>query len=273
MTEGPEATHLAKYIAKNFKNKRLRKVSVVGGRYKPHGLPKEMNRFQDALPMKLLDVYKKGKVIFFLFENNWCMISRMGMVGWFSKPGEDKIHESDPNIVFEFENGELHYFDFRNFGTLVFTQDPMEIYSQIDGIAPDVLDKEVTVATIDSRIEELDLSKRKPNMTLEELLMNQSLLMSGIGNIIKSEALYDAKLSPKRTVKEMSKDDWHRLFVSTRKVTKKIYKFLETRGLDFDGYFKLHAIYQRERDPRGYLVKTHKAKDGRTTFWVPEVQH
>jgi formamidopyrimidine-DNA glycosylase len=271
MTEGPEATHLAKFIAKNFKNKRLRKMSIVGGRYKRHGLPKEMKEFQAALPMKLLDVYKKGKVIFFLFENNWCMISRMGMVGWFSKPGEDKIHKSDPNIVFEFENGELHYFDFRNFGTLVFTQDPMEIYSQIDGIAPDVLDNKVTMGEIEYRVHEL--VKKKPNMPLEELLMDQSLLISGIGNIIKSEVLYDAKISPKRTVKEMSKDDWDRLFHSAKKVSKKIYKFLETRGLDFNGYFKLHTVYKQERDPHGHLVKTHKAKDGRTTFWVPEVQH
>jgi endonuclease VIII len=271
MTEGPEATHLAKYIAKNFKNKRLRKMSVVGGRYKHHGLPKEMKEFQAALPMKLQDVYKKGKVIFFLFENNWCIISRMGMVGWFSKPGENKIHESDPNVVFDFENGELHYFDFRNFGTLTFTQDPIKIYSQIDGIAPDVLDNKVKTGTIDERVHEL--VKKKPNMTLEELLMDQSLLVSGVGNIIKSEVLYEAKLSPKRTVKEMSKDDWHRLFHSARKISKRVLKFLETRGLDFDGYFKLHAIYQRKTDPHGFPVKTHKAKDGRTTFWVPEIQH
>jgi len=271
MTEGPEATHLAKYIAKNFKNKRLRKMSIIGGRYKRHGLPKEMKEFQEALPMKLQDVYKKGKVIFFLFENNWCMISRMGMVGWFAKRGDDKIHESDPNIVFDFENGELEYFDFRNFGTLTFTQDPIKIYSQIDGIAPDILDNEVTTGTIDARLDEL--VKKKPNMTLEELLMDQSLFISGVGNIIKSEALYDAKLSPRRTVKEMNKEDWHKLFRSTRKISKRVSKFLESRGLDFDGYFKLHAIYQQERDPRGYLVKTHKAKDGRTTFWVPEVQH
>ena len=261
MTEGPEATYLAHYIATYFKNKRLKKVTIRDGRYKHHGPPKNMKRFQKALPMKLLDVYKKGKVIFFLFEHNWCMIAKMGMVGWFSKT------DAHANVIFHFENTDLYFSDFRNFGTLTFTDDPLLIMAEIDAIAPDILDDHTTWASFSHH-----LHAHPPlNTSLELFLMEQGQFLSGIGNIIKSEILYDARLAPHRTVESMKKEEWHRLFTSAKKISKKIQHHLEKHGWD-DSYFQLHTIYQKEKDPHGFTVKTRKAKDGRTTFWVPELQ-
>lgn len=270
MTEGPEATYLANYIKKHFRGKRLQQMKIKDGRYKRHGATKEMKLFSKDLPLKLLDVYKKGKVIFFLFEDNWCMIAKLGMVGWFSKPEDRPIFESEPNIIFQFENDDLFFFDFRNFGTLTFTQDPEKIYSQLNAIAPDIQDMSLTVNTVSDRISNMHI---RTSMTLEEILMDQSLLISGIGNIIKSELLYDAKLKPARTLSSMTVADWKRLLVSARKIYNKILKNLENKGLDFKSYFNLHVVYQKEKDPDGLTVKSYKDPNGRTTFWVPAVQH
>lgn len=272
MTEGPEATYQANYVAKYFKHKRLRNMSIRGGRYKTHNQPKEMKEFQKQLPMKLLDVYKKGKVIFFLFEDNWVMIAKMGMTGWFSKPESKSLHQADPNIVFHFQNGDLNFTDFRNFGTLTFTQDPMKVYMELNALAPDILDPTTTPATVYKRIEILELIKKQPSMTLDTALMDQTLLLSGIGNILKSELLYDAKLSPKRTLKSLTQENWKQLIFSARKVSKRVLENLETDSADIESYFRLHAIYQKEQDPKGNPVKQFTSKDGRTTFWVPEVQ-
>jgi formamidopyrimidine-DNA glycosylase len=270
MTEGPEATYLANYIGRHFKGKRLRKISIRAGRYKHHDAPTGIRTFSKEFPTKLLDIYKKGKVLFLLFEGNWCLIARMGMTGWFSKPEDKPIFESEPHVVFEFENGELQFFDFRNFGTLVFTDNPIEIVQQIEEIAPDILDKSVTVRTILDRIQELQLGGA---VKLEEVLMDQTAVVSGVGNIIKSELLYDARLSPKRPIRSMSRADWTALFHSARKVSKKILRNLMGHGLDFKTYFQLHAVYKKDADPEGRPVKNYKSADGRTTYWVPEVQN
>uniref|UniRef100_A0A6C0KR68 Formamidopyrimidine-DNA glycosylase catalytic domain-containing protein n=1 Tax=viral metagenome TaxID=1070528 RepID=A0A6C0KR68_9ZZZZ len=266
MTEGPEATYLAHYIATYFKNKRLKQVSIRGGRYKHHGPPKGLRQF--PLPLRLLDVHKKGKVIFFLFEHQWCMIAKMGMVGWFSKPEEKGLFQSHPNVIFHFENGDLHFFDFRNFGTLTFTDNPIKIVSELDAIAPDIHD--TSPSALEQRVH--DIVEHYPHETLEIALMNQERLFSGIGNIIKSELLYHAKLSPKRPLSSLSKKEWHRLILSSKKVYNTILNYLYHKGLDFNGYFDLHNVYQKEKDPNGLRVISYKVKDGRTTFWVPSIQ-
>jgi formamidopyrimidine-DNA glycosylase len=268
MTEGPEATYMARYIRRHFLKKQLRGVAIRGGRYKTHGPPAEFHAFKAALPLRLIDIHKKGKVIFLLFEGNWCIIAKMGMVGWFSKADDKFLHDSDPNVVFQFAGGDdLNFYDFRNFGTLTFTQDNPTIVAQLDAIAPDILDPRVRFPVVYERTEGLVGGKR-----IEELLMDQTAVMSGVGNIIKSELLYDAQISPKRAAGNITREEWHRIFLSARKVARRVLQNLENDGWNLNSYKALHAVYQRKTDPAGNPVVMYTAKDGRATFWVPAVQ-
>ncbi len=267
MTEGPEATYLASYIHKHYLKKRLHGVKILGGRYKTHEPPAGLKEFSKALPMRLTEVHKKGKVILLVFEKNWCLLAKMGMVGWFSKPEDGLLFSSDPNVSFAFDGQELGFYDFRNFGTLTFTQDAEFIRDEFSRIAPDILNSDVSFSDVYARISEL-----KVNKTLDIALMDQTLLVSGIGNIIKSEALYHAKLSPKRPIQSLTKDEWRTLFGSLRMTAKRVLRRREKAGLDFEGYFDSHAIYQKPVDPKGNPVERYKSKDGRTTFWVPAIQ-
>jgi formamidopyrimidine-DNA glycosylase len=276
MTEGPEATHLGKFISRHFKGKRLSKISIVGGRYKHHGAPARMKEFQQQFPATLTDVYKKGKMLLLIFNNGWFIIAKMGMTGWFARPEDEQLFESPPNIIFQFGEGarakQLQWHDFRNFGTLTFTNNSTEVLEELKGIAPDILDSDVTAAQVYKRIlaaAELDI---RWNPTIAEALMDQAYAISGIGNIIKSELLYDAGISPKRHIKDLSKQDWFAVFRSARKISQMVLRHLES-GKGREDYFSAHKIYQKETDPNGRPVKRAQFGDGRTTFWVPEVQH
>ncbi len=269
MTEGPEASYLAQYIAKHFKNRRLRRVTIRAGRYKRHGAPNGYKEFIAELPLKLLDIRKKGKVIFLWFEGNWCLIAKMGMVGWFGRPQDRFLHESEAHVVFDFENSALNFYDFRNFGTLTFTNDPATIFREMDAIAPDILSS-LSFNDFYKRLKTLHIPDNK---TLDVALMEQSLILSGIGNIIKSELLYDARVSPRRHIKDLSEAEWRRIFVSARRFAQGVLHTLKTRPENLDAYYGLHRIYQKESDPEGRAVKEYKAPDGRATFYVPELQH
>jgi len=268
MVEGPEASFLAYYISKNFKCRVLRDIVIRRGRYKHHGPPANFTAFKKGLPLRLLDVYKKGKVIFILFENNWFLIAKMGMVGWFYKPQDEPIYEAKPNIMFEFDNGVLNFSDFRNFGTLTFTQDAYVVYSELNRIAPDILSPETTFKDVYSRAIE------SKDETIENALMKQDLIVSGIGNIIKSEALYDAKISPKRRLSSLTEEDWRKIYLAARHFSQKVFNLLKHQQRhDFEEYFKLHRVYKKEFDPIGHKVRSFTSLDGRKTFWVPDVQH
>lgn len=274
MVEGPEASFLSYYISKHFKNKVLKDIIIRRGRYKHHGVPLNFKEFRRNLPLRLLDIHKKGKVIFMLFENNWFIIAKMGMVGWFYKPSDTPIYETNPNIIFEFNNGPLYFSDFRNFGTLTFTQDIFTVYSELNKIAPDILSSDTTFRDIYDRIENNKIVDKFNNETIENVLMKQDLIMSGIGNIIKSEALYESRISPKKHIKDLTQQDWKNIYSATQHISQKILNLLtRQKHKDFEAYFKLHRVYKKEKDPIGHNVVIFTSSDGRKTFWVPELQH
>jgi formamidopyrimidine-DNA glycosylase len=272
MTEGPEASFLAQYIYRRFKNKKLKHIVINDGRYKTHGPPHNFKQFNIMLPLKLTSIYKKGKVIFLIFENNWTIIVKFGMSGWFYTETDKPDIIKEPNITFEFENKNLYFTDFRNFGTLTFTGDIPFIVNQIDKLAPDILNNKTTFECILSRVNYLKDNNKNQTMAIEDALMEQTLIMSGIGNIIKSEVLYDSKIAPTRELKDLSEKDWRIIFYSAKRISKKILHHLDLRGLDLEEYYKLRMVYQKDFDSYGNKIHSHHSKLGRKTFWVPEIQ-
>jgi DNA-formamidopyrimidine glycosylase len=267
MVEGPQNAYMARRISKRFKNKRLHDVKVVGGRYKTHQL-KNLKLFKMSLPLRLKGVYNKGKVLFLFFENKdgeaWTMIVKFGMSAWFYFGDEDE--NVKPDIEFMFDKvGKLNFHDTRHFGTITVTKDADLIMRELEKIAPDVLDKKVNYSEVKDRIKEMN-----PNATIDTILMDQSAFVSGIGNIIKSEVLYDAKISPKTRVKDLDQKQWKRLFQSAKKITQKVLsEIISGAANEFE---KITKIYQMDQDPKGNKVERFTSPDGRVTFWVPNIQ-
>lgn len=269
MPESPEVFHLTEIIQNNIKNKSLESVKILKGRYITHGPPNNFKEFTKQLPLKCLNIQKKGKVIFIYFENNWCLISKLGMSGWWFF--EDDAPEWLPkyeNVVFQFKNIKLIYTDFRNFGTLTFTNDQQVIDYQIKKIAPDITDKKTTFKILLERVNNLSISQQ--DKLLEDIIIDQKLILSGIGNYLKAEILYDAKINPLRKVKSLDEDEWKQIYNSTKKIIKKMLKALNSD--DPDKYMDSMKIYRRKLDPFGNKIKNHKTKTGRTTYYVPQIQ-
>ncbi len=272
MTEGPEASYLANYISKRFMKKQLRKIKIVAGRYKTHGPPRGFHPFTKSLHssggVRLVEVYKKGKVIFLFFDNGWCLIAKMGMVGWFYAQNDLPIYKNEAHVIFEFKDTNLIFSDFRNFGTLEFTNDPAKVIHEIESIAPDILDPRTSISEVKQRAENLD-GRRE----VEEILMDQTALFSGIGNIIKSEALYSAKISPRRHLANLTSRELEVLFREARSYARSVLRVLDSAKVHSDEYEALQKVYQREVDPHGRPVRAYMSKaTGRTTFWVPALQ-
>lgn len=276
MTEGPEATFLAEMIYQHFRGKRLQRVRILKGRYKTHGPGRGFAAFQRALPLRLTDVYKKGKVIFLIFEGNWVLIAKMGMTGWFYRGKEETkgrpLFRSQPNVTFQFENEDLDFADFRNFGTLTFTNQVLDVMEEMDRLAPDVLNPYTTYGEIAERVASATEGAKR-TMAVGDALMSQTLLMSGIGNILKSEILYVAGVSPRRELKDVGETEWRRIVSAAKSVSKKTLAVLERReGESRDEYAGIRQVYGKERDKEGRHVVVYQSEDGRATYYVPSVQ-
>ena len=281
MVEGPEATYQAAYLKKYFAGRRLTHIKIKDGRYKHHGPPANYRTFIGALPLRLLDVGNKGKALFLLFEGGWVIIAKLGMAGWFYRPTDKPWFEPRPNIVFDFQGSssssisQLFYSDFRNFGTLTFTQNMMTVLTEYNSIAEDIFSEKATWHHLESLIKALQATH--PRMTIDTLLMDQQLLVSGIGNIIKSELLYDARISPRRTLVSLRPTEWQTILTAARRFAKRTLAILEHAGQsaqqDYSAYVSIRQVYNKTHDKLNNKVAQYMSADGRKTYWVPAIQH
>jgi len=266
MPEAPEISHLNKYILHNCKNRSLKSVKIMKGRYVKHGAPANFNKFVESLPLKLTDVSKKGKMTVLHFENDWFIISKLGLTGWWYVDKESpKWMNTTPNLQFNFNGKTLYYIDTLSYGTLTFSNDKNLLEKEYNKLAPDVND-----VTLNEIIERIDKKPRIQNMLLEEAITDQQAIVSGIGNYLKAEILYEAKISPLRKVSSITKNDWRNILESSKRVIKVKEKSISHD--DMDRYEKTMKVYRKDVDPYGNKVEKHKTSTGRTTFWVPTVQ-
>ena len=119
----------------------------------------------------------------------------------------------------------------------------------------------------------------KSNVPIKQILLNQKLI-AGIGNIYASEILYDAKISPLISGKDLKISLISKLIRSIRKILKKAIKFggssiRDYRSADgtlgnFQSNFK---VYNKE----GKNIKNDKVikivQYGRSTFYCPKLQN
>jgi formamidopyrimidine-DNA glycosylase len=273
MPEGPEVTYLAQVLRDNMVGKKLVSIDILRGRYKVHEKPERFDEFMSLLPLKCKYVEKKGKVLFLYFEKDWCIVSKLGMTGWWY----DHLHKPSwrnmyPNIVFSLMGGrkrsEVHYSDFRNFGTLSFYKSSQDIQQELDKTAPDILSPSTTFRKTWTRIEGLRASKKE--WLIEDALIDQKVIISGIGNYLKSESLYASRISPLRKVRDISRSEWLRLFYYMKKITSKM--LIALKSNDANKYMDSMHVYRRTVDPLGNTIATRISKAGRMTYWVPTLQ-
>lgn len=223
------------FINKSLINKYLTDVKIVNGRYKKKQF-ELYDLLKKALPLKLLQVKTKGKFIYFEFENNIYILNTLGLSGgWAYKTNNAKtydmpkllsyIEESKTesylmrslehiNIEFIFDVGTLAFFDTLSYGTIKVINSLNELNKKLNSIGPDIMDDKTTLDVFKTKIK----SNSNINKSIGIVLVNQSLI-SGIGNYIRSEVLWLAGINPFKKVKELTDDEFKKLFNACKIIT------------------------------------------------------
>jgi formamidopyrimidine-DNA glycosylase len=133
------------------------------------------------------------------------LILHFGMTGGLVWSRERHRHD---RLVLEFADGELRYRNMRRFGGIWLAKDEAELERVEGRLGPDWLD----VSRED--FHELLAGRRR---SIKAALMDQSLA-AGLGNLTADEALWQARLDPRRPVSSLSERERRSLYRTIQKV-------------------------------------------------------
>ena len=143
---------------------------------------------------------------------------------------------------------------------------------KLESLGPDLLAEDITDQEFVLRME------AKAKWPLCKALMDQSVV-AGVGNYIKSDSLWLARVSPLKKVCDITDEELRNLNRSIKHIMRESFQSggatIKTYK-SFDGtegqYSRRFLVYNQEKDPDGNQVKKQTTDDKRSTFWVPEVQ-
>lgn len=279
MPEGPEVAVIRDGLQKLLKDKIIKNITFVDGRYKSKS-PDGYTQFVGKLPLKITDVKCKGKLLYFEF-GDIILLNTLGMSGGWFVNKKDHTHvvmeyydPSDVNNVFS-----IYYCDVRRFGTFKFI-DKKDLGGKLKLIGCDLLTDEFTKMSDDDFIKKY----RKYNAKLIDSVIHDQKLFSGIGNYLKAEILYEAKISPYSKIEKIPDDKLKEL---KKVIQEKISKSYSLGGASVRNYSDINAkdgayqsffkVYGKKKDANGHNVVAEQitkpdSKNGQRTYYVKEVQ-
>lgn len=287
MPEGPEVAVITKGLSDLLVGKTVNQICFHSkGRYGKKS-PDGYSDFEKSLPVTIKSIKCKGKFIYWEFSDGTYMFNTLGMSGIWIKSDDGNtamiINYSDKPIKgvdkSSLENGTckdgnmVYFDDVRHFGTLKFVKSKAELDAKLKTIGPDMLhDKTMSY----DKFKKIIQKQKDKNITV--VLMNQKVI-SGVGNYLKSEVLYAAKISPNRACDTLKDTELRRLYKEIRNKIKESYELggMSRRDYrDVNGKVGTFAdkleVYGKDKDKNGNKVVSFTSKDNRTTYWVKEVQ-
>jgi len=251
-------------------------------------------RFAERLTgRRVLGLRRRAKYLLLDLDDGDTLIVHLGMSGRLTihgpkaplKPG--RFHNRAPDdgsgegkhdhVVFETDEGtRIVFTDHRRFGLMDITETKaVANHPLLHGLGPEPLDDAFTPTVLSAALK----GKKTP---IKSALLDQRVV-AGIGNIYACEALFRARISPKRLAKTVAGARSEKLVPAIKAVLRDAIKAGGSSLRDYAradgelGYFQHHfAVYDREgkpcpgKDCSGTIKRIVQA--GRSTFYCPSCQ-
>jgi len=243
---------------------------------------RDSERYPEIIGTIIDNISRKGKQIFFkLVRSDKSVLyldCRLGLKGKWSRTKENNTRfwlKLEKNItkngVIESEEIILYNDDSINYGDVeLFNEEKYKL--KLSQLGADFLNDKIDPEEWKLKIR----NNRLKNKQICDYLMEQKYY-SGIGNYLKAEILYHAKIKPDRTLSTLSDQEIYTLLNSSLFIIIESYKY---GGLTIKDFWSPEGekgkypkkVYNREKDENGYSVIVSTFKDKRKTYWVPEIQ-
>ncbi|KAF8091116.1 hypothetical protein N665_0453s0023 [Sinapis alba] len=276
MPELPEVEAARRAIEDNCLGRKINRVIIADDSKVIDGI--SPSDFQNSILGKtIVSARRKGKNLWLELDSPPFPSFQFGMAGAIyikgvavTKYKRSAVKESEEwpskysKFFVELDDGlELSFTDKRRFAKVRLLDNPVSV-RPISELGPDALLEPMTV-------DEFAKSLAKKKITIKPLLLDQGF-MSGIGNWIADEVLYQARIHPLQTASSLSKEQCEALHTSIKEVIEKAVE-VDADSSHFPSNWIFHA---REEKPGKAFVDGKKidfiTAGGRTTAYVPELQ-
>jgi DNA-formamidopyrimidine glycosylase len=264
MPEASETKLTTDFLHDMLVGRMITRWGFVGGKYTDQ-VPEGFAELEAALPVRVEEVSCHGKFIYFKMKDadggcHVAMHSLMMSGRWRS------TYDDYCKWFMDLDGGsDIWFSDPRSLGTISFTTDPQVLKDKLVTLGLDILTEHFTLPLFK------ELVQKRGKLNITSFLMDQSIL-SGCGNIIKTEALYDACISPLRKIGSLSENEQELLYQAVRVIPRLAYNHggISMKNFDVDGqkgrFQKQLKVYGKKD-----ALRT-KTADGRTTYWYPNRQ-
>jgi formamidopyrimidine-DNA glycosylase len=211
MPEGPEVRRYTDMINRVFTGQKLMKVEIMGGRYETKSFV-GYDEMSQMLPLTFESCIPKGKVFNLVFNKNKKrshLLVHLNMSGLWFVDEHHATNENKTHIKFVFETYTLGFYDSRRFGVVEYTTNVDKVNEKLNDLGPDMMNDEMTFEVFQERL------KNKKRSKIANLLLDQHTV-SGVGNYLRADSLYYAKINPMRTVGSLKVDELKNLFHAIR---------------------------------------------------------
>ncbi len=222
MPELPEVEVLARHLRPLLNR---RKILAIEVRRQAVLHPTSLARFRRTLlGAKFTGLTRRGKYLLFELlppdkQTPIILLGHLGMTGRMFLARKNAPLPKHTAVVFQLGSRNFVYEDTRYFGRLTLHT------SSLAELGPDPWDETFTPAHFASAL-------KKSNQPIKVKLLDQSLI-AGVGNIYASEALFQARISPRRATNQMSRQQVNKLWQAIRAVLGEAIAFGSTIPLHF----------------------------------------
>lgn len=200
----------------------------------------------------LKDIKTFGKLTFLVFEDFSFRIHLL-MFGSYSLKEKPEIQSL--KLSLQFDNGIVYFY---TCSAKIIHNNELDTIDWEADIMSDLWNPEKAVKKM----------KATPKMMICDALMNQDLF-SGVGNIIKNEALFRARVHPESKIQEIPDKVLHKIITETQDYS---FDFLKwKRKNELKKHFK---VYHREKCPHcgKAIIKRETGKTKRMSFYCEKDQ-
>jgi len=168
----------------------------------------------------------------------------------------------------------LRFHDPRRFGSVLWTESDPHRHPLLAKLAPEPLSAEFDA-------DYLYRATRKRSVAIKHFIMNSSMVV-GLGNIYASEALFRARISPRRAARRLTRAGAQALVQAIKDVLTEAIEIGGTTLRDYvnaegtPGHFRQRLyVYERANQPCRVCKKPIKqfVQGQRSTYWCASCQH
>lgn len=224
---------------------------------------------------KIITVSRRSKYLLFLLGDHSHILMHLGMSGSLRITAADEVWKKHDHVALEFiRNKQLRFHDPRRFGLI--------LYLPAGELAEHPLLKNLGPEPLEETFSATNLAKKcATRASAIKLVIMDSKVVVGVGNIYASEALFRAGILPQTCARSLHLSDFTNLVNSIREVLLASIQQGGTTLRDFvhshgePGYFKqMLYVYGRKGEPCRKCTTpiSHAVLGQRATYWCSSCQ-